>query len=90
MNAIELTDVTKVYRRYARAAVRHAQERAALQRSILRDLQTERDFTALNGVSFTVPAGCTFGVVGRNGSGKSTMLKLRCGHHEADQRHRDR
>lgn len=34
---------------------------------------------ALNGVSFTVKKGDFFGVVGRNGSGKSTMLKILAG-----------
>jgi len=31
---------------------------------------------ALNGVSFSVPAGTTLGVVGRSGSGKSTVTRL--------------
>src|SRR4029078_2401149 len=36
-------------------------------------------FPALTDVSFQVPKGSTFGVVGRNGSGKSTALKLVAG-----------
>ena len=34
------------------------------------------DFVALNDVSFTVNKGETLGLVGRNGAGKSTMLKI--------------
>jgi len=31
---------------------------------------------ALDGVNFTVPAGSTLGIVGRSGSGKSTVTRL--------------
>src|SRR5476651_830810 len=76
--AIELTNVSKVYRRYGGRQFSTLKS-ALLQRSIVRDLQPSEIFPALNGVSFTVPKGSTFGVVGRNGSGKSTALKLVAG-----------
>jgi len=76
--AIELANVTKVYRRYGGRQFATLKS-ALLQRSILRDLQPKETFPALMDVSFSVPRGSTFGVVGRNGSGKSTALKLVAG-----------
>ena len=35
--------------------------------------------TALNNVSMTIPDDCIVGLVGQNGAGKSTMLKILCG-----------
>src|SRR2546422_3736896 len=78
MNAIELTHVSKVYRRYTGRQFATLKS-ALLQRSILRDLQPSETFPALTDVSFTVPKGSTYGVIGRNGSGKSTALKLVAG-----------
>jgi ABC-type polysaccharide/polyol phosphate transport system ATPase subunit len=77
-SAIELVDVTKAYRRYSGKQFSTLKS-ALLQRSILRDLQPSEVLPALNGVSFTVPKGSTYGVIGRNGSGKSTALKLVAG-----------
>jgi len=78
MNAIELVNVSKIYRRYG--GKRFATLKSALlQRSILRDLRPSEIFPALSDVSFSVPKGSTFAVIGRNGSGKSTALKLVAG-----------
>jgi ABC-type polysaccharide/polyol phosphate transport system ATPase subunit len=76
--AIELVNVSKAYRRYGG---RHfaTLKSALLQRSILRDLRPSEILPALKDVSFAVPQGSTLGVIGRNGSGKSTTLKLVAG-----------
>src|SRR5580765_1566530 len=76
--AIELANVTKIYRRYGGRQFATLKS-AFLQRSILRDLRPNETFAALQDVSFDVRAGSTFGVIGRNGSGKSTALKLVAG-----------
>src|SRR5262245_28470101 len=78
MQAIELTNVTKVYRRYSGRQFATLKS-ALLQRSLMRELEPREVFTALHEVSFGVPKGSTFGVIGRNGSGKSTALKLVAG-----------
>src|SRR5438132_4057857 len=78
MNAIELTRVSKIYRRYSGRQFATLKS-ALLQLSILRDLQPRETFPALTDVSFSVPKGSTYGVIGRNGSGKSTALKIVAG-----------
>ena len=77
--AIELVDVTKVYRRFSNGKQFATLKSALLQRSILRDLSAAETFPALTDVSFQVPKGSTYGVIGRNGSGKSTALKVVAG-----------
>ena len=72
------SNVSKIYRRYGGRQFATLKS-ALLQRSILRDLQPSETFPALTDVSFTVPKGATYGVIGRNGSGKSTALKLVAG-----------
>jgi len=78
-NAIELTNASKVYRRFAHRKQFATLKSALLSRSLVRDLRPDETFTALNNVTVRVPRGQTLGVIGRNGSGKSTMLKLVAG-----------
>jgi ABC-type polysaccharide/polyol phosphate transport system ATPase subunit len=79
VNAIEVRGVRKTYRRYGRRKQFGTLKSALLSGRIARDLKPDATFDALKGVSFDVQAGRTFGIVGRNGSGKSTMLKLMAG-----------
>ena len=78
-NAIEVRDVRKVYRRYGRRKQFATLKSALLSGTLFGDLKPEATFEALKGVSFDVGAGKTFGIIGRNGSGKSTMLKMIAG-----------
>ncbi|MBK5295994.1 MAG: ABC transporter ATP-binding protein [Vicinamibacteria bacterium] len=77
--AIDARDVTKVYRKFAHRKQFATIKSALLSGSLVRDLRPEETFAALKGISFQVPAGCTYGIIGRNGSGKSTMLKCVAG-----------
>jgi len=79
MNAIEVRNVSKVYRRYSRRRQFATLKSALLSGSLISDLKADETFQALNDVSFSVPPGRTYGIIGPNGSGKSTMLKLVAG-----------
>jgi ABC-type polysaccharide/polyol phosphate transport system ATPase subunit len=76
--AIELANVSKTYRRYGGKHFSTLKS-ALLSGSLIKDLRPDETFQALKDVSFSVPAGQTLGVIGRNGSGKSTALKLVAG-----------
>jgi ABC-type polysaccharide/polyol phosphate transport system ATPase subunit len=77
--AIEVSRVSKIYRRFSHKKQFATLKSALLSRSLIRNLRPDETFTALNDVSLTVPKGQTLGVIGRNGSGKSTLLKLVAG-----------
>jgi ABC-type polysaccharide/polyol phosphate transport system ATPase subunit len=81
VTAIEVRGVRKTYRRFSRRRQRQfaTLKSALLSGRVLSDLRPDETFDALTGVSFDVAAGRTFGIVGRNGSGKSTMLKMIAG-----------
>ncbi|HEX5622209.1 MAG TPA: ATP-binding cassette domain-containing protein [Solirubrobacteraceae bacterium] len=56
---------------------------AALELAGLR--RTFGDLVALDGLTFSVPAGTLFGFVGRNGAGKTTTMRIVCGLLAADE-----
>ncbi len=68
--AIQVQDVSKVYRLYDKPIDR-------LKESLsLSHKNYHKDFFALNRISFQVKKGETVGIIGTNGSGKSTILKI--------------
>jgi rfaE bifunctional protein nucleotidyltransferase chain/domain len=77
--AVCARDLTKAYRKYLHKNQFTTLKSAIVSGSLIRDLQPSELFTALDHVSFDIPKGCTYGVLGENGSGKSTTLKLLAG-----------
>lgn len=69
-NAIEVNNVTKVYRLYSRPSDR------LIDTFHLMPWRHYPENKALKNVSFSVGKGETVGIIGTNGSGKSTILKI--------------
>lgn len=69
--AVRVSSVSKVYKMFDTPG----------RRFLHHMLHTKggKDFTALDNVSFEVKKGESFGIIGRNGSGKSTMLQILAG-----------
>lgn len=78
MNAISVTGLTKQYRIGKKRVMYHTLRDTVVSslKNMGRKSNTETIFTALNDISFTVPAGEVVGLIGRNGAGKSTLLKI--------------
>ena len=69
-NAITVKDVTKMYKRYDKPIDRLKEALNPFHK------EYHKKFYALNNLSFEVKKGETVGIIGTNGSGKSTILKI--------------
>jgi ABC-type polysaccharide/polyol phosphate transport system ATPase subunit len=79
MAAVQVQDVYKFYKKYADRHKFLTIKSALVNKTLFGDLQVGERFEALRGVSFDVKPGHTLGIIGENGSGKSTMLKILAG-----------
>ena len=70
MNAITVNNVTKIYPIYKKNSDRVREVLSLTHKTY------NRPFYALNGISFEIEKGETVGIIGTNGSGKSTILKI--------------
>lgn len=75
--ALEVKNVTVTYRSYK-------ERPATIKESFIRFLKTGQlrhysTFNALENISFQVPRGQVFGIIGSNGAGKSTLLRTLSG-----------
>jgi ABC-type polysaccharide/polyol phosphate transport system, ATPase component len=70
VNAITVNNIAKVYRLYDKPIDRLKESISITKKNY------HKDFYALSGVSFNVKKGECVGIIGTNGSGKSTILKI--------------
>jgi ABC-type polysaccharide/polyol phosphate transport system ATPase subunit len=68
--AIKVDDVSKIYKLYANPIDRLKEIISITKRN------RHKDFVALDQISFHINKGETVGIIGKNGSGKSTILKM--------------
>lgn len=71
--AVRLTDVSKKFR------IRSERRDSLKERAVRGKAKPSEEFWALRDATFEVPKGSSFGILGHNGSGKSTTLKVVAG-----------
>ena len=77
--AIKVNNLVKVYKMYNNKKDMLFENISPLKKN------RHTDYYALNGISFDVKQGETFGIIGTNGAGKSTLFNAICGNYWLDQ-----
>jgi len=77
--AIEVDNVSRIYQKYSARHRFQTFKSALVKGDLIKSIKADELVTALDGVSFNVEKGRTLGLIGENGSGKSTMLKIVAG-----------
>lgn len=78
--SIEVLNLSKIYRLYGNPYNRIIERLPWVKRKM------HREVSALRDISFKVEPGQCTGLIGKNGAGKSTMLKILTGHDVSDGR----
>jgi len=68
MCSVKVNNVTKIYKLYGKPVGR--------LKEFIFHRPFHKELVALNGVTFSLQKGDTFGIIGDNGAGKSTLLKI--------------
>ena len=68
--AIKVSNLTKIYKLYDKPTLRLKEALSVTKKKY------HKDFQALNDVSFEIQKGEMLGIIGKNGAGKSTILKI--------------
>ncbi len=76
---ISLRNIVKAYQKYSSKHRFNTLKSAFIDGSIFRDFKPEDVYLAVNNVSLDIKKGQTIGIIGENGSGKSTILKIIAG-----------
>jgi ABC-2 type transport system ATP-binding protein/lipopolysaccharide transport system ATP-binding protein len=79
VHAIEVDNISRIYQKYSARHRFQTFKSALVKGDLFRSIKADELVTALDGVSFNVEKGRTLGLIGENGSGKSTMLKIVAG-----------
>ncbi len=79
MGSITVKDLHKYYKKFSNKHKFLTLKSALLSKTLFTDLSSDEKFEALKGVSFEVEKGKTLSIIGENGSGKSTILKILAG-----------
>jgi lipopolysaccharide transport system ATP-binding protein len=75
-----MTDMAILAERVSKRFWLHRERRTGLKERVVRGRAPKaEEFWALRDASFSIPRGATFGLLGQNGSGKSTTLKVLAG-----------